>query len=76
MRIDLIIVTDVRVISKFIGYKMNYSSRINYVPVGFIHAAYLMALKKDKVSMCENVKQKLLDNFQRLKRTKNAVFRL
>ena len=56
MRIDLIAETDVRVLSKIIGYKMNHSSRLNFVPAQFIHAAYLMTAKREK-SECVKFKE-------------------
>lgn len=51
IRINLIKDDDVRIIKKIIGYKMNYSSRINYIPTRFIHATYLMTIKKEKINV-------------------------
>lgn len=51
MRIDLIKEDNVRTISKIIGYKMNHSSRLNFVPTGFIHVAYLMTIEKEHTNM-------------------------
>ena len=42
MKLDLITKIDVRLISKNIGYKMNYNSRVNSIPTGFIHLIYLI----------------------------------
>lgn len=53
---------------------MNYSSRVNSVPARFIRPTYLMIVKMEKVNMCEIVKQQLLDNIEKLKKTKNVVF--
>ena len=39
MKLDMIKEVDVKLVSKVIGYKMNYSSRLNFVPTGFIHVA-------------------------------------
>ena len=75
MRAYLIKKIDIRIISKTIGYKLNYSSRVNFVPSGFINVAYLMVSKKEKFNLCEIMKQKLLDNMDRLKKTMNVVFR-
>lgn len=75
MRIDLVAEADVRIIGKIIGYKPNQSSRMTFVPIGFIHATYLMIVKKENVNMWKIVKQQLLDNSEKLKRTKNTVFR-
>ena len=37
MKLDMIRKVDVRLISKIIRYKMNYSSRLKFVLAGFIH---------------------------------------
>lgn len=42
---------------KILGYKLNHSSRVNSVPIGFMHATYVMAIEKKKgkhVRDCEN----------------------
>ena len=49
--------TNVRLVRKVIGYNMIYSSRLNYIPTGFIHASYMMVVKKEIVIKCEILNQ-------------------
>lgn len=76
MKIDLINKFDVSMASKVIRYKMNYNSKVNLVPIGFIHVSYPITTKRQKVNMCEILKQKLSDNIEKLKKTKSTLFRL
>ena len=66
MRLDMINETSVILIRKIIGYKMNYNPRLNSMLAIFIHATYLMTIKKEKVNMCETLTQELVNNIDRI----------
>lgn len=75
MKLDKINLIDVRFISKIIGYKINYSSRVNSILPRFIHVAYMMILGNEKVNICKIFRQRLVDNLDRIKKNKNATLR-
>lgn len=75
MKVDMIYDIGVKVLIKMLGYKLNHSSRVNLVLVGFMHVAYVMVIEIRKVNMCEIVRIYLLDNIAKIKKTKNVVFR-
>ena len=75
MKVNMIKEVDVRLVCKIIRYKMNYSSRLNYVPTRFIHATYMMIVEREKFNMRQILRHQLLDNIDRIKKTKNASFR-
>ena len=52
MKVNSIQDDGVRLISKILGYKFNHGSRIDIVPIGFLHAAYL-AVKREDVNLCD-----------------------
>ena len=54
MKVNTIQDESVRVISKILGYKFNSSSRVDLVPVRFIHMAYV-AVNDEEVNLCEIV---------------------
>ena len=62
-------------ISEILGYNLNHYSRLYLVPARFLHVAYLMKVEKKNVNMCEIVRLELLDNIEKLKKTKSVVFR-
>lgn len=76
MKVDMIQDKGVKVLRKIMGYKLNHSSRVNSMPIGFMHATYIMAVEKKKVNMCETIRVQLLDNIVTLEKSKSAVFRL
>ena len=45
----------VRLIYKILGYKYNHGSRIDSIPVGFLHATYLV-VRGEEVNMCDIVR--------------------
>ena len=75
MRIDLIKDIGVRVMRKIIGYKLNHSFRLNFVIEKFLHVAYLMVIKKKRVNLYEIVRLQLIDNIEKIKRSRSIVFR-
>lgn len=75
MRFDPIQDNGVRVLRKIARYKLNHSYRVNSVLVGFLHVVYVMVVEKNKVSMCEIIRVKLLESLAKLKKTKNVFFR-
>ena len=64
-----------RILRKIIGFKLNHNSRVNFMPSGFLDTNYLMAIEKKKVNMCEIVSLQLLDNIEKLKKSKKVVSR-
>ena len=64
-----------RLISKILGYKFNHGSRIDLVPIGILHAAYVMAVKGENVNLCDIIQKYLLDNISKIKKSKSIVFR-
>ena len=61
-------------ISKILGYKFNHGSRIDSVPVGFLHVAYL-AVKDEEVNLCDISRTHLFDNISRIKKSRSTIFR-
>ena len=55
---------NVRLISKILGYKMHYSSRVNSVSVGIIHATYKTVKDNEHHDICEIIRVQLLDNLR------------
>ena len=60
---------------KMLWYKFNHRSRVNLVPTGFLHVAYVMAVQGRKLNLCEIIRLRLLDNIAKVKKTKSTVFR-
>lgn len=73
MKVDMIQDKGVKVLSRLFGYKLNHSSRVNDVTVGFMPATYIMEFEKRMVNLCEIVRTQLLDNIAKFKKNKNAV---
>ena len=65
----------VQLLSNILGYKFNHGSRIDLVPIAFLHAAYVMVTQRKKVNLCEIIATQLLDNIANVKKTKSEVFR-
>ena len=74
MKVNTIQDEGVRVISKILGYKCNSSSRVDSVPVRFIHMAYV-AVNGEEVNLCEIVHTQLLDNISKMKTSRRTIFR-
>lgn len=53
MKVNNIQDDGVRNLRKILGYKFNHGSRIDLVLVGFLHVAYVMAIKGEKVNLCD-----------------------
>ena len=53
MKVNTIQDDGVRLISKILGYKFNHGSRIDLVPVGFLHVVY-MIVKGEEVNLCDS----------------------
>ena len=52
MKVNSIQDDGVRLICKILGYKYNHGSRIDSIPIGFLHATYL-AVRGEEVNMCD-----------------------
>ena len=63
----------VRLICKILGYKYNHVSRIDSIPIGFLHAIYL-AIRSEEVNVCDIVRTQLLDNISQIKKSRSLVF--
>ena len=57
-----------------LGYKYNHESRIDSIPIGFLHADFLV-VRGEQVNMCGIVGTQLLDNLSRIKKSRSAIFR-
>ena len=64
-----------RFLSKIIAYLVCASSKIDELSAGFIYAAYKMCVEKEKVNLSEILRMQLLENLEKIKRTKNGVLR-
>ena len=73
MKVNTIQEEGVRVISKILGYKFNSSSRVDSIPTGFIHKAYVV-VNSEEVNLCEIVCTQLLDNIRKMKTTRRTIF--
>ena len=60
-------------LSKIIGYSFCASSKIDELSVGFIYAAYKICVEKEQVNLSEILIMQLLQNLEKIKRTKNGV---
>ena len=53
MKVNSIQDDGVRLLSKILGYKFNHGSRLDSVLARFLHVAYIMAMKEEKVNLCD-----------------------
>ena len=66
---------DVRFLSRIIAYSICASSKIDELSARFIYAAYRKCIEKEQVNLSEILRIQLLENLEKIKRTKNGVFR-
>ena len=71
MKVDPIQDKGVKLLTKILGYKLNHGSRVNLVPIGFIHTTYVMVVERRKVNLCDIVRVHLLDNIVKIKKAKS-----
>ena len=64
-----------RFLSRIIAYFVCASSKINEILLGFIYASYKICVEKEQVNLSEILRMQLLENLDKIKRTKNGVFR-
>ena len=50
MKVDLIKDTGVRALRKIIGYEVNHSLRVKFVPIGILNATYVMPTENKNVT--------------------------
>lgn len=65
----------VRFISMILGYKTTHANQLNSVSSLCIKSAYDMVNNDAKIDVCEWLKDKLIDNLQKIKRDKKGTFR-
>ena len=65
----------VRFLSRIIAYSICTSSKRDKLSAGFIYAAYKICVEKEQVNLSEIIRMQLLKNLEKIKRTKNGVFR-
>ena len=75
MKVNTIQDNGVRLLSKILGYKFKYGSRIDSIIAACLHVAYAMAIQRKKVNLCEIIRTQLSDNIAKIKKTKCVVFR-
>ena len=66
---------DVRFLSRIIAYSVCASSKIDELSARFMYAAYKICVEKEQVNLNEILRMQLLENLEKIKRTKNGVFR-
>ena len=69
MKVNSIQDDGVRLICNILGYKYNHGSRIDSIPIGFLHATYLV-VRVEEANMCDIVK------ISRIKKSRSAIFRI
>ena len=65
---------DVRFLSRIIAYFVCASFKIDELSARFIYATYKKCVEKEQVNLCEILRMQLLENLEKIKRTKNGVF--
>ena len=66
---------DVRFLSRIIAYSICASSKSDEFSTSFIYAAYKIYIEKEQVQLSEILRVQLLENLEKIRRTKNGVFR-
>ena len=66
---------DVRFLSRIIAYLVCTNSKIDELLVGFIYTAYKICVEKEQVNLSEILRVQLLENLEKIKRTKNGIFK-
>ena len=75
MVINTIKQDDVRFLSRTIAYSIRASLKIDELSIRFIYATYKICVEKEQVNLNEILSMQLLENLEKIKRTKNGVFR-
>lgn len=75
MVINTIKQDDVRFLSRIIAYSLCASSKIDELLAGYIYVAYKICVEKKQVNLSEILRMQLLENLEKIKRTKSVVFR-
>ena len=66
---------DVRFLSILIVYSICASSMSDELSTGFIYATYKIFVEKEQLNLSEILRVQLLENLEKIKRTKNGVFK-
>lgn len=66
---------DVRFLRRVIVSSIYAISKIAKLSAGFIYASYKICVEKEQVNISEILRVQLLENLEKIKRTKNYVFR-
>ena len=64
---------DVSISNRIIAYFVCASSKIDELSTGFIYATYKICIEKEQVNLSEILRIQLLENLEKIKRTKNGV---
>lgn len=75
MVINTIKQDDVRLLSRIIAYSICVRSKIDELSTKFIYATYKICVEKEQVNLSEILRMQLLEKLEKIKRTKNGVFR-
>jgi hypothetical protein len=66
---------DVRFLSRIIASSICESSKIDELSARFILVAYKLCVEREQVNLSEILRIQLLENLEKIKKTKNYVFR-
>ena len=75
MVINTIKQDDVRFMSRIIAYSICASSKIDELSAKFIYPTYNICVEKEQVNLNKILRMQLLENLEKIRRTKNGVFR-
>lgn len=66
---------DMRFIRIKIACLVFAGSKIDEISIGFIYVAYKICVEKEQVNLSGILRMQLLENLEKIKRTKSGVFR-
>ena len=75
MVINTIKQDDGRFIRRIISYSICASSKMDELLTGFIYATYKICVEKEQVNLSKILRVQILKNLEKIKRTKNCVFK-
>lgn len=58
-----------------LGYKFQYSRKLNSVSASCVHMAYKMVIKDEEYDLCEVLRQQILENIAGIKKNRTTHFR-
>lgn len=75
MMINTIQQYDVCFLTRIIAYSLCASSKNDELSAGFIYVAYKICVEKEQVNLSEILRVQLIQNLEKIRRTKNGVLR-